>query len=199
MEEKRKLNEIELKLSHFESDSTGSPIELYSDLTEIEKKFDELFKLADRENKSRREDFRRRIQHLRNIHTHIKKSLDNVVKRSFPNYVHLQRSKLFEGADLEGGTYSQTEIDVTNSLNRSSSMIDSYLESGQLTLSELLNQKERLKSVHRKVIDILNYLGLSNSTMRSVENRDAFDRILVYSGMILILLLLFFIWLYRRK
>jgi Golgi SNAP receptor complex protein 2 len=109
-----------------------------------------------------------------------------------------KRQQLFSGADLEGGLTTQQELDENSSLNRSSSMVNSYLDVGQHTLTELLNQKERLKNAHRKVIDILNYLGLSNSLMRAIESRDVTDRLIVYGGMVFILLLLLGLWWFFR-
>jgi len=77
-------------------------------------------------------------------------------------------------------------------------MINNYLAIGQETLSNLVSQKERLKGVQKTTLDMLNYLGISNSLMRSVERRDSVDKWIVYIGMFLILLLLFYL-LYWRK
>lgn len=213
-EEKRKLNDLEYQLSQLEStsynssygnsSSTGSggisPSDIYEGLKEMEFRILELEKLADKESKTRREDYRRRIQQLKNSHSHIKSSLDLLIKKRYPNGYFEQRSALFNGAmDVEGGGYSQSQIDISSSIDRSSGMVNTYIELGQNTLTELLSQRERMKNVHRKVLDMLNYLGLSNSIMKSVENRDNFDRIIVYGGMIFIVCLLLFIWLFVKK
>ncbi len=78
-------------------------------------------------------------------------------------------------------------------------MINQYIAIGQNTLQDLLAQKERLKSVQRKVLDILNYLGLSNSIMKAVEKRDVTDKWIVIIGMVIVLALLFWIWWYLKK
>lgn len=198
-EEKRRLNDLELQLSLLENNAnTVNPSDVYTGLSEMEFRLNELEKLADKESKVRREDYRRRIQHLRNIYNHIKESLDQIVRRKYPTSFDSKRQQLFSGADLEGGLTTQQELDENSSLNRSDAMVNSYLDVGQYTLSELMSQKERLKSAHRKVIDILNYLGLSNTIMRAIESRDVTDRLLVYGGMIFIFLLLFVLWWYFR-
>lgn len=200
-EEKRKLNELEFQLNQMESNPLIQPSDIYAGLTEMQYRIDHLEQLADKETKTRREDFKRRIQALKNMHSHITQSLDYVVKRKYPNFQSAQRTQLFSGAgsDMEaGGNYSQSDMDTGNSLDRSSSMIHTYLDIGSNTLQELLSQKERLKSVHSKVVDILNYLGISNTLMRSVEGRDSVDRIIVYVGMFGITLLLFCVWYFRR-
>ena len=57
-------------------------------------------------------------------------------------------------------------------------------------MGELRRQKERLKGVQTKVLDILNMLGLSNYLMKSVERRDFADKIIVLGGIFLVLILL---------
>ena len=49
-------------------------------------------------------------------------------------------------------------------------------------------------SVNRKMLDIGNKIGLSNSTMRMIERRDATDAYLVFGGMIITLLVLYFLY-----
>jgi Golgi SNAP receptor complex protein 2 len=78
-------------------------------------------------------------------------------------------------------------------------MINNYLAIGQETLSSLMSQRDRLKGVQKKTLDMLNYLGISNSLMRSVERRDNVDKWIVYIGMILILLLVFYLLFWRKS
>ena len=158
-EEQRRLSELEAQLSILDNAQNSSslrPGDVYAGLTDMEFRLHELDKLADNENKARRSDYKRRVQHLRNIHLHIKQTLNRIVKRRFPEYEQSRRDQLFSGADLEGGGYNKTAVDTSQSLDRSSSMVNDYIEIGQHTLSELINQKERLK-VRVKCIHILCY------------------------------------------
>ena len=71
-----------------------------------------------------------------------------------------------------------------------------------MTRSLLLHaraQRGRLKGVQRKLLDFGHTLGLSNSVMRLIENRQTWDKLLVYSGMLLTLALLWFVFFYRRS
>ena len=45
-----------------------------------------------------------------------------------------------------------------------------------------------------QVLDIFNYLGLSNVIMRNVESRDQMDRVITFVGMFLVTLLLLLLW-----
>ena len=110
------------------------------------------------------------------------------------------KAELFLGADLEGGNGYEIESNVAESasLSRSSNMVNNYIAIGQETLSNLISQKERLKGVQKTTLDMLNYLGISNSLMRSVERRDFVDKWIVYVGMILILLLILYLLWWRK-
>jgi Golgi SNAP receptor complex protein 2 len=195
-EEKRRLYELEIQLAELEKSNPSVQVsDVVLGLDEMTARLDGLDKLASRESKGRREDFRRRIQSLRQSHHHIKASLDSFVKRKKRNNINGGKLELFGNADIEGGV-PENLVDASASIDRSSRMVSSYISLGQQTLSELISQKDRLKNVHTKVIDILNYLGISNKIMRTVENRDTFDRYLVLTGMVLITLLLILIWYY---
>jgi golgi SNAP receptor complex member 2 len=199
-EEKRRLHELELQFNEVEKGSSYSHINDVSlGLSEMCMRFDQLDKLVLSEPKDRREDCKRRITHLRNSHQHIKVSLDSWIRRNSSYNFDAQKKDLFGGADLEGGTMRDAVIAESKSLDNSTRMMNDYIASGKETLGNLLSQRERLKSVQRKVFDILNYLGLSNTIIKNVERRDFVDKWLVFVGMLFILLLIGVIYFYFRK
>lgn len=201
-EEKRRLHEIEQQLIELER---GSAIiqasDVYIGLQELNNRLNDLEKLLQKESKAKRDDFRRRLQHLRASHNHVKESLEGYIKRTGANDYNLQRIKLLAGAAKTGASTKDLELEMAEngSLTRSTKMINEYIVVGQETLGELVNQKERLKSIQRKAFDMLNYLGLSNTLLRHVEKRDGADKWIVFGGMAFILLLLFCIWWFLRK
>jgi Golgi SNAP receptor complex protein 2 len=198
-EEKRRLHELDLQFNEVEKGSTQIHInDVALGLTEMSNRFDQLDKLVQAESKERREDCKRRISHLRNSHQHLKISVENFIRRSRLYDFNTQRNDLFGNADLEGGTMSDAEVAENTSLNNSSRIMNDYLATGKETLDNLLSQRERLKSVKRKLFDILNYLGLSNTIIRVVEKRDYVDKFIVYGGMIVITLLLILVYCYFR-
>lgn len=199
-EEKRRLHDLDQQFNDAEKSSSYSQINDVSlGLGEMSKRFDQLEKLVHAEPKERREDCKRRISHLRNSHEHIKFSLDSWVRRNNQYNFAIQKRSLFGNADLEGGTISDAEVAENSSLGHSSRMMNDYLSQGQETLGNLLSQRERIKSVQRKVLDILNYLGLSNTIIKVVERRDTVDKWIVYSGMVLITFTIFFVFWYFRR
>ena len=196
-EEKRRLHELELQFNEVERGSmTVHASDVQLGIDEMNNRLDELEKVIQNEPKARREDCKRRLLHLRNSHSHIKVSLDNWLRRSHAFNFEAQKKSLFGNADLEGGTISQAEVAENASLSSSSRMMNQYIALGQDTLGNLIGQKERLKNIHRKVHDVLNFLGLSNTIMRTVERRDVVDKWIVYGGMAGTFLILILIYCY---
>lgn len=163
-------------------------------------------------NKTRRDDGKRRVAALRSSYLHVQKALSNYMKRRglTPSF-DAQKAELFHHSTVKDiemntdyysnqyqqSTPSQVEMNTTDSLNRSKRMVNEYLESGRETLSELTNQRDRLKNVHKNVLTILNSLGVSKDVIRAIENRESYDYLLVMFGMIFISLLLLLIYWFR--
>ena len=205
-EEKRRLELIEYQLNELERGSASiQSSDVSLGLHEMSNRLDELDRLAQRENdRGRKEDFRRRVQHLRTAHAHIRSSFESLLRRREQDHQHLQRQSLFAGARGLDYSQQQQQFDVESaaegdSLSRSSRMVGDYLQTGQETLLELMSQRERLKGVQRHVFDMLNYLGVSNSLLKAVERREGLDRVLVFVGMGLVSLLLLAVWWFRRR
>lgn len=197
-EEKRKLHDLEQQLIELERGNTViSASDIYMGLNEMVYRLDELDKLVQKESKTRRDDFRRRVQHLRTTYTHIRGSLDNLVRRKDRSNFDSNRRDLFGEANhnIEAGDI-EAEIAEGAALQRSGRMMNDYISVGQETLTELLSQKERLKGIQRKAFDILSSLGIANALMKAVEGRDSVDKWIVYGGMVFILIIIFLVWVY---
>nr|ACJ84121.1 unknown [Medicago truncatula]AFK45862.1 unknown [Medicago truncatula] len=69
---------------------------------------------------------------------------------------------------------------------------------GETILSSIHGQRERLKSAHRKALDVLNTAGISNRVLRLIERRNRVDQWIKYAGMILTVIFLFAFALWRR-
>ncbi len=201
-ESKRRLHELEQQLAEVERGNLHVQVsDIYNGLTDMQRYLDDMDKIVSKESKTHREDYRRRVQHLKNSHHHIKVSLDSLVRRKNPQNFEAQKSLLFgsQTGDVEFGRVRDEDIAENSSLNQSHSMVRQYIAVGQETLNELISQRDRLKSVQRKVLDMVNYLGLSNSIMRAVENRDFTDKWIVIAGMCIILIFLFLVWFFVKR
>lgn len=78
-----------------------------------------------------------------------------------------------------------------NSLHNSSRQMDDLIGSGQGILDNLREQRSTLKSAHKKVLDLMNTLGLTNTVMRLIERRTYQDKFILYGGMILTCIIMF--------
>lgn len=81
-------------------------------------------------------------------------------------------------------------------LQNSHRQVDDLLSHGSSILSNLRDQRGVLKGVHKKILDVANTLGLSNTVMRLIERRTTQDKFILYGGMILTLVIMFMIWKY---
>ena len=197
-EEKRKLFELEQKIkSVTDGDRRWTVSDLLFEHEQAEQRMSYLETLLGKEPRNRVEDYRRRLTSLRNALQHAKQTIQSSSRRSAFDQ---DRDRL-----LGNATYARPADDLAmelaenGSLTRSSQMVNQYLETGRESLNELISQRERLKAVQRRVLDIFNYLGLSNTLMRGIENREEGDRRIVIIGIVLVLGLIAVVYFFVRR
>lgn len=78
------------------------------------------------------------------------------------------------------------------SLQRSIHMVDDYMKQGQESLAKLREQGFTLKNAQRRILDVANTLGLSQTTIRWIERRTAEDKYIFWGGVFLTLTVMFF-------
>lgn len=71
--------------------------------------------------------------------------------------------------------------------------MENLLGSGRSVLESLRGQRNTLKSAHKKVLDLMNTLGLSNTVMRLIERRTYQDGFILYGGMIFTCIIMFIV------
>ena len=81
-------------------------------------------------------------------------------------------------------------------LNDAHRGMDELLVSGSGVLQNLREQRVSLKGVQRKVLDIANTLGLSNTVLRLIERRTYQDKFILYGGMIVCCVIMYLVWRY---
>lgn len=68
--------------------------------------------------------------------------------------------------------------------------VEDLLQSGAGILENLRNQHMTVKGAHRRLYDIANTLGLSNTTMRLIERRAYQDQFILFGGMVFTLIVI---------
>lgn len=76
-------------------------------------------------------------------------------------------------------------LDHQNSLNNSNREVDNLLNYGSEMLSSLRSQRDTIKGFRRKMLDVANVLGMSNTVMRLIEKRSEGDKWVLIGGMAL--------------
>lgn len=212
-EEKRRLYELEQNLHQIINENSSSSSDFSMSLDEVDLRLKEIEKLVQKESKQKKPEYMSRYNNLKSIYNNIKEEYTNFILRQSKNDPVVQRMQLFNNfnsintsSTINNTNSSGTDRDAyflemaeNGALSRSSRLLAGYIEQSELSLQELLNQKDRLKSVRKKTLDILNYLGMSKSILSKVERRDYIDGIIVLVGCIFILCLMFFVYYFIRK
>lgn len=98
------------------------------------------------------------------------------------------------GVDADAENAMHDLSNESTSLCKSNNMVHDMLLSGQVQLTNLIEQRSRMIGIKRVVLDISNKLGMTNFTMRVIKKRDLSDARLVYGGMVVMILLIFIVW-----
>mmetsp|Transcript_20711 Transcript_20711/g.30645 ORF Transcript_20711/g.30645 Transcript_20711/m.30645 type:complete len:208 (-) Transcript_20711:34-657(-) len=192
---KKLVYDIEVQINHVEKGRASSE-DVESSLERLSSLLDDLDDLAKKERPSQRENWRRKLKELTGQKDFLDDQLSRYLKRiNRKGRERRERDELMarRNSSLSSGAandYSQEN----SSLLRSSKMVGEYLYTGREALSNLIGQKYRLKNVQRKVFDIANLMGLSNSILKMSEKREKIDKIIIFVGMVLITCLLWFSW-----
>jgi Golgi SNAP receptor complex protein 2 len=102
-----------------------------------------------------------------------------------------QRRELMERRAGGGGGVLMdvdSEIRAQRHVHNSKRVLEEAYETGVGIIGSMSGQRERLKATHRRVLDVLNRVGLSDSVLRLVERRQRLDQVMVYGGMLGLLL-----------
>mmetsp|Transcript_10183 Transcript_10183/g.13356 ORF Transcript_10183/g.13356 Transcript_10183/m.13356 type:complete len:237 (-) Transcript_10183:142-852(-) len=176
----------------------SNPDDAYVSLGEFLRQIDMLDKVVVQERPAQRDTWRKKIVELRKEADFLKLSLDkytNSQKKTIQE--KLERDELFKRRSqaMPSGVIDNY-MEEGNSLARSTTMVNDLVNTSRNVLSDLVDQRDMLKSAHRKVLDIANLLGLSNSIMRIANRRDKVDRWIVIGGMIFTTVFLYICYAY---
>lgn len=124
----------------------------------------------------------RMLQHRREVRLHEAEERDALLSRKFTTNDQ-QETSIFLDHELQ-------HHDKLTNANRD---VDDLLGVGTTVLQGLREQGSTLKGAHKRVLDLANTLGLSNTIMRMVERRSTQDKYILFAGMVLVLLCLYFV------
>lgn len=174
------------------------PSELFLSLDELERQLDMMEQLVLRETPAQRQVWKRKILELREDAQAIRRQGEHYDRMVNAN-VRQQRERdelltrrRSRAAGAEGDMQNLAE--EAQSLDQSQMMVGDLISSGEASLTGLVEQRQRMRGVKKVVFDIGNKLGITNSTMRVIERRDITDAYLVFAGMIVTCIVIYFCW-----
>ncbi|VUZ51803.1 unnamed protein product [Hymenolepis diminuta] len=98
-----------------------------------------------------------------------------------------------------------TVVHIDNEVNEFSRLqavgrrLDEMLLGGSASLEALKYQGSTLKNSHRRLMDLANTLGLSNTVMRLIQRRSYQDKVLFYALAVGTLISMYLIWHFIRE
>ncbi|XP_062612607.1 Golgi SNAP receptor complex member 2-like [Saccostrea cucullata] len=157
--------------------------------------------LVNKEPPTRRANAKLRADQLKYDCQHIQAGLRQLQqKRHMLEQQELDREELMSRTFTANDQDTSIEIDHAvqhhERLAFSNKEVDNMILSGHGVLENLRSQRLTLKGAQRKILDLANTLGLSNTVMRLIERRTYQDKFILYGGMILTLIIMFLIWKY---
>jgi Golgi SNAP receptor complex protein 2 len=170
-------------------------------LEELNRQLDSMEQLLLRETPAQRQMWKHKISELRQEAANLQQqgqAAEYAAQRQqhSSSYQREREELLLRRRRRRGGENGdmQNLAQESQSLEQSQSTVLGLISQGEVNLSGLVEQRQRLRGVRRVLADIGSSLGLTQSTMRIIERRDITDAYLVAAGMVVTLLVIYFVW-----
>ena len=179
--------------------------ELLLSLDELTRQLDLLENiLLPKEVPAQRMVWKQKINELRDDVSAMRKQCDLYQARMQQTQRHVyERNELMQTRRRRTGNTSDSNAeravndlaDESQSLRNSTNIVGELLSIGQVQLSNLTDQRQKMMGIKSSLLSMGNKLGLSHSTMRMIERIDVMDFYLVLAGMLITCLVLYVVWL----
>ncbi|XP_012286510.1 Golgi SNAP receptor complex member 2 [Orussus abietinus] len=180
------FSQLERKPPNLDSVAIENDIE--SKINKINSNCEKLDILCLKGPASQRQNAKMRVDQLKYDSRHLNAALNS--------WRHQQMKKQREEADREAllsrkftpndhvDILIEPNAQYNGSLNNAVYGVDNLIQHGSSILDNLRSQRMSLKGAHKRLIDIGNTLGLSNTTMRLIEKRARQDGFILVGGML---------------
>ncbi|XP_060111722.1 Golgi SNAP receptor complex member 2 isoform X1 [Heteronotia binoei] len=172
---------------------------------EIQARIDKIFSNLERleifcnkEPPNKRQNAKLRVDQLKYDIQHLQTALRNFQHRRYTReQQERQREELLARTFTTNDSDTTIPIDETlqfnESLQNAHRGMDDLIDSGSSILHGLRDQKMTLKGTQRKILDVANMLGLSNTVMRLIEKRAFQDKYFMLGGMVVTCVVMFLV------
>jgi Golgi SNAP receptor complex protein 2 len=165
--------------------------------------------MVNKEPPSRRATAKLRVDQLKYDCQHLQAAMRNVLHRKYQrDEEERERDALMSrefapnDASRSHGVSGDTSILIDAALTQHQRVssahkgVDQLIDTGANVLASLRDQRGTLKGVQRRMLDVMNTLGLSNTVMRLIDKRSNQDRFILFGGMIVTCIIMFLVWKY---
>lgn len=183
--------------------------ELLARIDQIFNQLERLEILASKEPPNRRQNAKLRVDQLKYDNQHLRTALQNFQHRRYDREAQEREreelmSRTFTTNDADTSIPIDETLQLNSSLHNAHRGMDDLLGSGSSILNGLRDQRSTLKGAQKKMLDVANMLGLSNTVMRIIERRATQDKFIMIGGMLftcvfMFLVIRYFAWLQKKK
>ncbi|KAG1653914.1 hypothetical protein FOA52_003830 [Chlamydomonas sp. UWO 241] len=152
-----------------------------------------------REPGTKRDVWKRKVETVVEEAYALRLSLDKFGGREQRRAAEVQeRQELM--ARATGGRAAKGQMDaeaqMASSVGASKRALDEMYETGSQVLVSMAGSRERLKRAHRKVLDVINSVGLGETLLKLIERRHRINVWIMYCGLSLMVVLavVFVVW-----
>ncbi|KAL4217878.1 Golgi SNAP receptor complex member 2 [Mactra antiquata] len=157
--------------------------------------------LVNKEPPTRRSNAKMKVDQLKYDCQHLRSALRQMQHRRYQREEDERNreallTRRFERNDVDTTIAIDASLQHNTKLNDANREMDNLIGHGSSILTSLKDQRFTLKNAHKKILDMTNTLGLSNTVMRFIERRTTQDKVILYTGMIVTCIIMFLAWKY---
>jgi len=192
----------ELKNTMYAGASIASDDEMNGKISTLVDWIDEADRLQLKEPPMSRAQLKQRIDQLRFDTAELRRAKSEHIRQMQQRAAAEKRREELLGTQFtahEGDTYINMlgqDVEHNNRLRQAGRAMDDIIGHGQAIKETLYSQREMIKGTKRRLWDVVHTLGLSNTVMRLIEQRTMQDKVILYGGMVLTLLVMWIIYSY---
>lgn len=200
----RLVQEVQQGFASLETCPRGNPVnnlenDLQARIDQITSNCERLDILVNKEPPARRQNAKLRVKQLKYDCQHLQAALRIMQHRRYTKEQELQEREELLSRKFTTNDQSETSIFMDHTLQQNTSLhnahnnMDELIGSGGNILTNLRDQRTTLKGAHKKVLDIANSLGMSTTVLRLIERRGTQDKYILFAGMIITCIVIFFV------
>lgn len=202
----RQIQEVQSSLGYLErargDDADGLETHTNGKIDVIIKNCERLDILVNKEPPTRRANAKLRVDQLKYDCQHLQAAIRQIQHRRYQREEEERQREALLTRSFTTNDHNDTSVLMDAGLQQNTKLRDSHrgmdnlLGQGQSVLENLREQRVTLKGAHKRMLDIVNKLGLTNTVMRLIEKRTYQDKFILFGGMIVTCVIMFLLWKY---